>query len=292
MKRDRKVAILCHLFFGLFAFCGVANASGGNSVAMVTDLQGRVTLAASSGGPGLSILSELKQDARLRLEGGAHVTVVYLDSGQEYQLSGPAEVQFGVGKPQSISGTAPSKRGAALTRSRETIRIHPVQVTQGALVMRAIDPDRKLRMTSLSDTTTLEPRPLFQWQSPEQGLQYEIVLLDDTGKALFDISASESPARLPDGVSLQPGIDYTWVVSAEGADEKSYTSAGDFKLASTELRLQVERLRPAVDAPLSERIVFATWLEQMNLRDEARKFWKTIAADHKDDERLKVLAGE
>jgi hypothetical protein len=259
---------------------------------MLTDLQGKVTLSGDPNAAPLSILSELKPGARMQLGTGAHAAVVYLDSGQEFDLVGPAEVQFDADHPQSIKGTPPRKHGVGLTRSQEAIRINPVQVTQAAIVMRSVDPGRKLKLLSLSDTTTLELRPLFQWQPPQPGLHYQVALLDDTGKPLFDTTTDGLSVQLPDNVPLQAGVAYTWVVSAKDAAGKAYSNAGDFSLASADLRAQVERLRPAANAPLSERVVFAAWLEQMHLRDEARKLWIGIAAERQDDARLKVLAGE
>lgn len=292
MHGNRNCSGLRYWLFGLFACCGWVGASGTNSVAMLTDLQGKVAVAGDPKSPSLSILSELKQGSRVLLGTGAHATIVYLDSGQEYELSGPAEVQFEADHPQAIKGAAPRKHGAALTRSHEAIRINPVQVTQAAIVMRSIEPGRKLKLLSLSDTTTLELRPTFQWQPPQSGLHYQFALLDDTGKPLFDATVDDASLRLPDTMPLQPGVAYTWVVSTKDAAGKTWSNAGDFSLASADLRAQVERLRPAADAPLSERVVFAAWLEQMHLRDEARKFWKVIAAQRQDDARLKVLAGE
>jgi hypothetical protein len=167
-----------------------------------------------------------------------------------------------------------------------------VQVTQAAIVMRSIEPARKLKLLSLSDTTTLETQPLLQWQPPQAGLHFRIELLDDTGKRLFDTTTDDSSAQIPDSVKLQPGVTYTWVVSAKDEASRTWSNAGDFSVASTDLRAQVERLRPGADAGLSERVVFAAWLQQEHLRDEARKFWKEIAAERQDDARLKVLAGE
>ena len=293
MRSNRSLIGMPVYLFGLFACCGMAAAGGAKPVAMVTDLQGKATLATDAKTASLSILSELKQGARVQLGAGARATVVYLDSGQEYQMAGPAEVQFGADSPQSIRGAAPRKHGVAFSRSHEAIRINPVQVTQGAIVMRRMpNPGQKLKLLSLSDTTTLELRPLFQWQPPQPGLHYQIALLDDTGNPLLDTTTDSSTVQLPESVKLQPGIGYTWVVSAKDATGKSYSNAGDFSLALVELRAQVKRLRPAADAPVSERVVFATWLEQMHLRDEARKYWKGIAADRQSDARLKVLAGE
>jgi hypothetical protein len=56
------------------------------------------------------------------------------------------------------------------------------------------------------------------------------------------------------------------------------------------LRAQAEVLRPAAAAPLSTRVAYAAWLDQMELKDEARKYWKAAAAERPDDPRLKSLA--
>lgn len=293
MRRNRSFIGLRYCLLGLFACCGTAAAGSAKPVAMVTDLQGKASFVADRKAPPLLILSELNQGARVQLATGARATLVYLETGQEYEITGPAEVTLAAAQPLSIKGVAPRKRGLALTRSRQAIRIDPVQVTQGAIVMRRVpNPGQKLKLLSLSDTTTLELWPLFQWQPPQPGLHYQFTLLDDTGKPLLNSNVGYSSLRLPSGVNLQPGVDYTWVVSVKEATGKSYSNAGDFILATVELRAQVERLRPAAVAPVSERVVFATWLEQKHLRDEARKYWKGIAADRQGDARLKALSGE
>lgn len=51
-------------------------------------------------------------------------------------------------------------------------------------------------------------------------------------------------------------------------------------------------LRPPPNAPVSARVAFAAWLEQMELRDEARKHWKALAAERPEDNKLKSLAME
>jgi hypothetical protein len=55
------------------------------------------------------------------------------------------------------------------------------------------------------------------------------------------------------------------------------------------LRAQVEAARPAPDAPVSERVAFAAWLEQQQLHDEARAYWKALAAERPGSEKLKSL---
>jgi hypothetical protein len=57
------------------------------------------------------------------------------------------------------------------------------------------------------------------------------------------------------------------------------------------VRAEAEALRPAASAPLSTRIAYAAWLDQMELKDEARKYWRAAAAERPDDARLKALGG-
>jgi hypothetical protein len=52
------------------------------AVAMVTDLEGKAVLLDDSRKPAVSILSEVRQDAKVQIEAGGRLVVVYLNSGQ------------------------------------------------------------------------------------------------------------------------------------------------------------------------------------------------------------------
>lgn len=60
---------------------------------------------------------------------------------------------------------------------------------------------------------------------------------------------------------------------------------------SAELNARIAELRPAANAPFSERVAFAAWLEQLQLKDEARVYWKALAAERPDSATLRALAG-
>lgn len=59
---------------------------------------------------------------------------------------------------------------------------------------------------------------------------------------------------------------------------------------SAELRAQIEAARPPANATVAERVRFAAWLEQLQLKDEARAYWKALAAERPDSPQLKELA--
>ena len=264
---------------------GPAPASA-QSIALVTDVSGKVTGA----GP-VTILSEISADARLQLEAGARLVALYLKSGDEYTFTGPAQVQFRSAEPQVLSGMAPQKKANPLGRG-SNVTIRPVNVAQAAFVMRGGRPTARIKQLSLSGTRTLESAPEFRWQKLEAAARYRFELTDETGKSLYEIELDSTSLRLPSSVQLRDGVSYTWEISARAPDNRRYVSASDFSVASAELRTQAESLRPADGTPVSERVAYAAWLEQMELRDEARRYWKTLAAERPDDTRLKELAQE
>jgi len=55
---------------------------------------------------------------------------------------------------------------------------------------------------------------------------------------------------------------------------------------------EIEKLRPPADATVPDRVVFATWLEQIGEKEEARKYWKSVASERPNDARLRSKAGD
>ena len=284
---------ICALWTGLLILASVlairAVPARGESIAMVTDFSGK----ASVPGKGtLTILSEIEAGARIQLDAGARLVAIYLKSGDEYVFSGPAQIQFRANEPQAPSGAKPQKRANPLGKGGKDITIKPVSVMQAGFVMRGGRATARIKLLSLSGTRTLEASPEFRWQEVEPGAQYRFELTDDTGRSLYDTTVSGSSLSLPASEQLREGVNYTWEISARLPDGQRYVNVGDFSIASADLRAQVEALRPAPSAPLSTRVAYAAWLEQMDLKDEARKYWKALAAERPDDTRLKALAAE
>ena len=48
----------------------------------------------------------------------------------------------------------------------------------------------------------------------------------------------------------------------------------------------------AASVLLSTRVAYAAWLEQMELKDEAHKYWQAALSERPEDARLKALATE
>jgi hypothetical protein len=271
---------------GLPAF---ATAAG---VAMVTDLQGKASINGGSASRDVTILSELDAGAQVQLAAGATLVALYLDAGDEYVFKGPAAIVFKPGQPDVTSGAKPQKRSPSLGKGGSSIRIKPVGVAQGAMVMRGFLTSARIQLLNLHKTSTLETQPEFRWKPIQEGLRYQIEITDDTGRVVHESQVDTASFKLPASVPLKEGVPYSWEVSARLPDGKKYSSSADFAVAPAALRTQAEALRPAAAAPLSSRIAYAAWLDQVELKDEARKYWKAASAERPDDPRLKALADQ
>ncbi|HXF67740.1 MAG TPA: hypothetical protein VNK67_13725 [Burkholderiales bacterium] len=264
----------------------LAAPAAAQNVALVTDVSGPV-----AGREPVAVLSELRSGSQLELAAGAKLVAIHLATGDEYSFSGPARIQFEPDGPRVLSGAPPQRRASPL-RAGALAAVRPAAVAQAAYVMRSARPTARIRLLTLNGTKTLDASPEFRWQGLEAVSRYRFELTDETGKSLYDVESESASLRLPPSVQLREGVGYTWEISARGTDGRRYVSAGDFSLASSDLRAQAERLRPAPGAPFSERVAYALWLEQMELKDEARKYWRALAAERPDDSKLKALAAE
>ena len=264
----------------------------GQGVALVTDVSGKAVQEGAPGRGQISILSEIASGARLQLEESARLTAVYFKSGDEYTFAGAAQIQFGASEPQVLSGASPQKRTVSIGKGGKDVAIKLGGVAQAGFVMRGSRTTGRIRLLTLAGTKTLESSPEFRWQETGPGIRYHFRLIDDAGKVLHETEVEGTTLRFPAAIRLREGVSYAWELSAQLNDGRRYVIPGDFSLASAALRAQVETLRPAEGAPVAERVLFAVWLERSELRDEARKYWKALAAERPDDAGLRALAGE
>lgn len=257
------------------------------AAAMVIDLQGKATVTDAGRTRDATILAELEAGAQVQLQAGATLVVMYLDSGDEYVFKGPASIVFRPTEPELRTGSKPDKRSPSVGKG---IRIKPVGMAQGAIVLRSLLPGARIRLLSLSGTRVLENPPEFRWQELQAGLKYQFGISDDTGRSLHEATVEGSSFTLPPGVPLSDGASYQWEVSVRLPDGRKYSNVGVFSVASAELRALAAGLRTEGSAPVSARVTYAAWLDQMELKDEARKVWRTLSTERPDDARLRLLA--
>lgn len=259
-----------------------------SAVAMITDLVGEASMVAEK--KTASILDEIAIDQRIKLDAGARMVLVFLKSGEEFDFRGPSLVHVRATQAEALSGAPPERRNTRFGGGK-AIRISPININQGAVLMRSLQGQTHLRLLSLVDTVTLDAWPEFRWHGSQAGTLLRFELYDDKGKRMLEREVGGEAFILPGTVHLRSGIRYRWLLSGKAANGQSISNSGHFSLASLDLRADAENLRPGPNASLSEVVIYAAWLEQKELRDEARKYWRIAAAERPNDSRLRELAG-
>lgn len=249
------------------------------SVALVTDLTGKAVVLDKSGKHAVSILFRIDPNTKVRLDDNARMVVLYVRSNQEYEIQGPSTVRFKTIQPESIEGSKPSKRNILFGAESKSVRIDLVTVAQAAMVMRGSEP-----------ALMLETHPEFHWKPAQPYPEYQFVLNDETGDVLLQTVVKGDSYKLASTVNLDDKRMYAWRITALPQNKESYSVSGSFRIASAELRRMVESMRPRETAPPSEYVAFAIWLEQMKLKDEARKYWRMAAAKRPEAPQLADMA--
>lgn len=258
----------------------------GKGVALITDLQGRATLASAGRSLDAAMLANLEAGTQAQLAAGSTLVVLYLADGSEYQIVGPAQVQFRADRPE-VSAGAPAVRRVA--PSVLQVRVKPNSVSQGAIVMRGLGSVR-IRLLEGSGTLVLDAQPELAWAAPLPGLRYSLDIADDAGRSLYKTELGETRMRVPAGIGLREGATYTWEVSALAPDGRRYSGRGEFAVTGASLREQVAAARRQVDSTVSGQVAFAWWLDQHELRDEARRLWRELARQRPEEVGLRALA--
>ncbi len=260
----------------------------GSVVAMITDLVGEASLVTEK--RTALILDEITADQRIKLDAGARMVLVFLKSGEEFDFRGPSLVHIRAAQAVALSGEQPERRSTRYGGGKG-IRISPININQGAVLMRSLQGQAKLLLLTLADTVTLDEWPEFRWKGVQAGALARFELFDDKGKRMLEREVGGESFVLPGNVRLKSGVRYRWLVTGKAASGQSISNSAQFSLASLELRVDAENLRPGVGATLSEQVIYAAWLEQKELRDEARKYWRSAATERPNDSRLRELAG-
>jgi hypothetical protein len=280
-----KAGMLNRAFMGGLLICaGVASllSAEGNAdadtgvVAIVTEVSGAAEIRSEKSAVKAALLTELDSGGDVELQAGAKLVVLYLASGGQYELTGPAQVHFGDHAPASISGAAPLELRLMTGKDGAPIRIRPAALTQPRIAARKAL-GKPIPALSMTNTITLERLPVFRWKAVERGLDYQFVLKDRSGSTLFSQTVKGDSLELPEQVDLQNGESYVWSIGTRSGMGQNYLSEYSFKSADEAIRAAVANYRPAGDASVAERVAFAVWLDQMGLRDAGTAQWKSIA---------------
>ena len=232
------------------------------------------------------LLSDLFPDTRLELDPGARVVMLMLATGEEVTLRGAASAVLA---SEGVTAT-PSQALSRRTSGVGGVQLRRKDLAQAAIVMRKSDQTVRPPLLSLAGTYTIEQPPVFRWSAVEDSGPYRLTLFDEANKVMYEATTTATEHVLPASVALAPERRYTWEIATRKANGVEHANFGDFALASARLREDAAARRPRPEAPFSERLAYAVWLDTHELGDAARDVWKRLAAEKPGDEQLKRMA--
>ena len=276
------------LFVALIGALANVNTVFAQPVAIVTDLIGNPIVEWSGKSQEVNILDNLETGQAVTLGEQAELTLVYLDSGVEYKYSGVTSFVIGVDAPESVDGQPAQAREL---KSLEETGLKPAadNLKQAAIAFRNVGPvAQKIELIGPMNTRLMEDSPIFSWQPLAKNIAFNFALKNSYGETVFKTSLAQSQLQLPAELTLKRGRKYSWQLTAT-LDGESFAGSAEFHMASDGLIRQLESIRPAADAPFSEKLVYTLVLEQQGFVYAAQQNWLLLARERPGDSSMQSI---
>lgn len=250
-------------------------------VAMISGYHGRISLKKDR--QILDLFDELQAGQVIAVPRGSNLTVIYYRSGVKYLVSGLSEVRVGKNRLEPVSGNPVH---STKTPYRKRIIIRPSGLAQASAGMSApVFHDRqKIHLQQTPEirlhVIRIEPRAVFE-------------LYGSGGKTVWrkNLALNGYPQRLRIDASagLRHGKTYKWVIYRASASRTVITH-GSIVLADDSMVQKAALRRPAYDSDMSDKVLYAAWLESIGAADDAARYWRMLASKYNSSKRLTELA--
>ena len=271
------------LFVAVFTLlAGTAGAS--DAIAFITNLKGEVAV---DGNARPLLLSELAKGQRITVGKESLVSVMYIATGKEYVLKGPADYHVNAVEIAGSSPMPPTVRSTEWRASNKVL-VQVAQTSAASVRMRSFatpkdDKQAKLLYPTQGNVATLNPN--FRWRGSDPKAQGEFVLLAaGQEKPVHVAKAAGGSYRLP--AKLRPDTDYSWTVTVAGSE----IGSAKFHTLSADAMARVEKRKPSEKAEFSDRLLYALMLHEMGATQDARESWERLSQERADLPELAAFA--
>ena len=276
MKRIQRTFLAMLLAAASAAF-------GADGIAFITNIKGEISV---DGNARPALLSELARGQKIVVGRDSHASVMYIASGKEYILRGPADYTV---KDTEIAGSAampPVTRDTAWRTSNKVLA-QVAQTSAASVRMRSIGKPKldepKLIYPTQGAVATLQPT--FRWVASDKASGEFMLMAVGQEKPVHLAKAAGGSYRIPAKL-LAPDTEYAWTITVAGNE----LGAGRFRTLAPDALGQIEARRPSDRADFSDRLLFALMLQEMGAVQEARESWARLANERADLPELGSLA--
>lgn len=263
---------------------GATAAFGADGIAFISNLKGEVAV---DGNPRPPLLAELSRGQRIAVGKESQASVMYIASGKEYVLKGPAEYLVKDTEIAGASGIPPTTRDTAWRTSNKVL-VQVAQTSAASVRMRSFMPAKedkqpKLLYPTQGSIATLQPT--FRWRAPEPTAHGEFVLfVAGQEKPVHVGKTTGGTYRVP--AKLRPDTDYSWTVTVAGSE----IGTGRFRTLSADAMKEVEKRKPSDKGEFSDRLLYTLMLHEMGATQDARESWEKLSQERGDLPELAAFA--
>lgn len=256
---------------------------------MVTDLSGKGTAGTGKTMRPLTILGEVGGGEEVVLEQGARMTVAYVKGAGEFQMTGPARMSMDATGPAVKAGAPAVRRASPIAAEAIKLEGANASVIQAAVRMRDI-PAAGVAVRS-PDGKLLEPPARYEWKTLEKDQTFAFEIIDGaTGKTMVEADVKGGEFAPPAALQFLVDKTYTWSIEYDTGRGGRQTVTAQFTLAGDAERDYFRKLRPAADASFSDRLMYASLMEQAGFTSEAAGLWRVLAAERPESAELRAKA--
>ncbi|HUQ28774.1 MAG TPA: hypothetical protein VM051_09280 [Usitatibacter sp.] len=268
-------------FLALLLAAGAA--SGAEGIAFITNIKGEISV---DGNTRPALLSELGRGQRIVVGKESQASVMYIASGKEYILRGPADYTIKDTEVTGSIGMPPVTRDTGWRTSNKVLA-QVSQTSAASVRMRSLGKPRveepKLLYPTQGAVATLQPT--FRWRAENKAQGEFMLMAVGHEKPVHLAKAAGGSYRIPAKL-LAPDTEYAWTVTVAGNE----LGAGKFRTLGSDALAQVEMRRPSERADFSDRLLFTLMLHEMGAVQEARESWARLAQERADLPELASLA--
>jgi hypothetical protein len=254
-----------------------------DAIAFITNLKGDVAI---DGNPRPPLLSELAKGQKITVGRDSQASVMYIASGKEYVLRGPADYFVKNNEVTGSTAMPPVTRNTEW-RTNSKVLVQVAQTSAASVRMRSAAPPKVdvANKSFPSDGSIATLQPTFRWSGadPKQRVEFALMVVGGD-KPVYVGKAHGGSFRLP--AKLKPDTEYEWTVTAAGNE----LAGGRFRTLAPEALQQIERSKPSERAEFSDRLLFTLMLHEMGAKQEARESWARLSQERTDLPELASLA--
>ena len=252
--------------------------AGERTVARVTDISGQVFDVSSDVAQQLRILARVKAGSTLELSQNANLTLHFSANRIDLRFFGPTTVTVSDRSATSSNGISATKEHRDID-----ISIDLKNSDLGGVISRSIEiGGASVTPTHPVDTSIIADRPvIFRWTgSKRDGEAFHFALSDIAGDLIYAVSTQDNQIILSNASLMRPGQQYQWSVTAVSEDGRSNTGRGRFSTATVDESKAFYGLTGLTRGTVSDLVLYALALDQLNLVGEAEPVWQLLEAHH------------